>query len=533
MSRALRLHAAALSFVLLSAPAAVAVPQSAVEAPMAEVSTGEGVTPDAAPVAALPPASADDPLLEGAPPEPTAEDLAALEETDPRFARPVLRRVARTAGEPSMRAKALLILARRDASRATARICARVLRIDPDAIVRRTAAECLGRLPRVYASAQTSALVAALNDENVDVVTMAGWALANVGEPEALGSVSGAVKHPDRRVGRLFLDYSDRLRTRHGLRWGAYYDEDEDGDPQFRVVPAPGRLIAQVGGVEVTAATGWVALYGGMAGWLHGGLFVAAYGGTLWQNLSPLTAMGGAVAGMVAGGTYAFFRADDLVRAHTVVQLGTMGTMIGYGAGVLSGCPPASGLNVASWGLAGTVVGTGLGVALVETLNPTPGALALGATVAFGAGVGFGGLALSSRFSVGSTAGAAMLTGGLMGGLTTVAVAPYRIGLLPSIGATLGGVVLASVAGVTMGVYESIQLQQELEFPFTAGSGWAIAAGYAGGAIMGGVGALLLPESWDPLLGGWVELDPPSIAMLQNPRDPRNPLPVATFGGGW
>ncbi len=500
---------------------------------MAEVSTGEGVTPDAAPVAALPPASADDPLLEGAPPEPTAEDLAALEETDPRFARPVLRRVARTAGEPSMRAKALLILARRDASRATARICARVLRIDPDAIVRRTAAECLGRLPRVYASAQTSALVAALNDENVDVVTMAGWALANVGEPEALGSVSGAVKHPDRRVGRLFLDYSDRLRTRHGLRWGAYYDEDEDGDPQFRVVPAPGRLIAQVGGVEVTAATGWVALYGGMAGWLHGGLFVAAYGGTLWQNLSPLTAMGGAVAGMVAGGTYAFFRADDLVRAHTVVQLGTMGTMIGYGAGVLSGFPPASGLNVASWGLAGTVVGTGLGVALVETLNPTPGALALGATVAFGAGVGFGGLALSSRFSVGSTAGAAMLTGGLMGGLTTVAVAPYRIGLLPSIGATLGGVVLASVAGVTMGVYESIQLQQELEFPFTAGSGWAIAAGYAGGAIMGGVGALLLPESWDPLLGGWVELDPPSIAMLQNPRDPRNPLPVATFGGGW
>src|SRR5690606_29435566 len=136
----------------------------------------------------------------------------------------------------------------------------------------------------------------------------------------------------------------------------------------------------------VTAATGWVALYGGMAGWLHGGLFVAAYGGPLWQNASPLTAMAGAVAGAVGGGAYAFFRSDDLTRAHTVVQVGTFGTMVGLGAGLLSGFAPVSGLNMASWGVAGTALGTGLGVALVETLQPTPGALALGATVAFGTG---------------------------------------------------------------------------------------------------------------------------------------------------
>jgi len=460
-------------------------------------------------------------------PLPTLEELQVLDGTDPRFARPIVRRVARTAPDGERRARALEILAARDPSRATARICARALRLDTEPLVRRGGAECLGRLREEHAGGQTSSLVAALDDESLDVVTMAGWALANVGTREALGPVAARVRHPDRRVAALFVDFSERLRVRHGLRY------DEGASSEIELVPPPGRLTAQMRGIEVTAATGWLAMYGGMSGWLHGGMIVASYGGPIWQNTAPLASMGGAVVGVIGGGTYAFFRADDLRLSHTVVQLGTFGTLVGYGAGLLSDVPPQNGVNMTLYGAAGSLVGTGLGVALAETRPPTSGALALGATVAFGGAVSFGGLAYASAYTNEGAFALAMVTGGGLGVITTLVAAPAEIGILPCVGATLGGTIFAAIAGVVVGGVESIQLGLDGDRPFTEGSGWAIAAGYATGAVVGGLSFALLPAEWDPLLGGSLSLTPPTLAALPSITDPRRPVPVAVLGGSF
>jgi hypothetical protein len=486
-----------------------------------------GLAHESPAVAATSPPAATSSSTTEAPPLPTLEELEVLDGTDPRFARPIVRRVARTAPDKERRARALMILAQRDPSKATARICARALRLDPELSVRRAGAECIGRMSEEHSNAQTSVLVAALDDESLDVVTMAGWALANVGGREALGPVAAKVRHPDRRVGRLFVDFSERLRGRHALR----YDDRTSSAEQL--VPPPGRLAAQLRGLEVTAATGWLSLYGGMSGWLHGGMLVAAYGGPIWQNLSPLSAMGGAVVGLIGGGSYAFFRADDLRLAHTVVQLGTFGTLVGYGAGLLSDVAPQNGVNMALFGMAGSAVGTGIGIALAETRPPTSGALALGATVAFGSAVSFGGLAYSSSYSNEGAFALAMLAGGGLGALTTLVAAPAEIGLLPCIGATVGGATFAAIAGVLVGGVESFQLGLDALRPFTEGSGWAIAAGYATGAVVGGLSAALLPAEWDPLLAGRLTLTPPSFAAVPSLKDPRSPIPVAVLGGSF
>lgn len=468
------------------------------------------------------------PPVAEAPPLPSLEELDVLDQTDPRFARPILRRVARTAPDAERRVRALKILATRDPSKATARICARALRIDADVTVRRAGAECIGRMSEEHAASQSAVLVAALDDESLDVVTMAGWALANVGNRESLGPVAAKVRHPDRRVGRLFVDYGEKLRGRHGLR----YDDPASSSGE-QLVPPPGRLAAQLRGLEITAATGWLSLYGGMSGWLHGGMLVAAYGGPIWQNVSPLTAMGGAVVGVIGGGSYAFFRADNLRLAHTVVQLGTFGTLVGYGAGLLSDVAPQNGINMSLFGMAGSAVGTGIGIALAETRPPTAGALALGATVAFGSAVSFGGLGYSSSYTNEGAFALAMLAGGGLGALTTLVAAPAEIGLLPCIGATIGGATFAAVAGVLVGGVESFQLGLDAARPFTEGSGWAIAAGYATGAVVGGLSAALLPAEWDPLLAGSLSLTPPSFGAVPSLKDPRSPIPVAVLGGSF
>jgi hypothetical protein len=268
-----------------------------------------------------------------------------------------------------------------------------------------------------------------------------------------------------------------------------------------------------------------------MTGWLHGGLFVTAYGGPPWQMLSALTAMSGAVVGVLAGGSYGFFRADKLKLAHTVVQLGTLGTLVGYGAGTLSNVPPLNGLNMASWGLAGTAVGVLTGVALNETRPPTAGALMLGATVGYGTAVALGGLALTSRYSFEGSFGLAMLGGGAAGLMTTMVAAPAEIGVIPCAAATVGGTVVATMLGLGVATVETIQLGADATAPFTEGSGWAIVAGYATGAVVAGGLATLLPAEWDPLLTEAVAIVPPTVSVLPSVEDPRVAVPIAALGG--
>src|SRR5690606_22781069 len=100
-----------------------------------------------------------EPARPPAPRPPTEAEVRSLLDADVRTARPILRRAARTALDPNVRALGLLVLVRTDPGRATARICARALRIDPAARVRRAGAECLGRLSSEASSSQTPSLL--------------------------------------------------------------------------------------------------------------------------------------------------------------------------------------------------------------------------------------------------------------------------------------------------------------------------------------------------------------------------------------
>ncbi len=463
------------------------------------------------------------------PPRPsTAAEVRALLDADPRAARPILRRAARTATDPDARALGLLVLVRVDPGRATARICARALRIDPEARVRRAAAECLGRLPAEAAQPQTPSLLSALSDEALDVQTMAGWALATVGDASALGPVTARASDEDPRVARLFYDYARRLRARHGA-------PTEDRSPRLdptasRAIPSADALMPSTSSLETTASVAWLALYGGMAGWLHGGLFPAAHGGAV-QELAALTALGGAVSGVALGGAYGFFRARELTLAHNIVQLGTFGTLAGYGAGLLSARGPQAGVNMASYSLSGLLVGTGVAVAVNEAYAPTPGALALGVATGFGSAVGFGSLALSYGLPLEeSVLGTALLFGGAAGAVTTILASPYPFGLLPIAGATVGGLTLATSTGVLLGIVETAQLFGS-DPAFTPGIGWAVAGAYVVGASTGAALAMLVPDDLDPFLAGSLRLNPPTLAVLPDVTDPRRTLTLASLGG--
>jgi hypothetical protein len=266
-----------------------------------------------------------------------------------------------------------------------------------------------------------------------------------------------------------------------------------------------------------------------MAGWLHGGFFPAAHGGAL-QDLAALSALGGAVAGVAAGGAYGFFRAKKLTLAHNIVQLGTFGTLAGYGAGLLTGGGPQAGINMSSYSLSGFLVGTGAAIAINEAYAPTPGALALGLATGFGTAVGFGSLALSYGAPLDGFLGASLFFGGVSGALTTVVAAPYRIGLLPVAGATIGGLLLSSTTGFVVGIAESAQLFGAMP-NFTPGAGWAVAGAYLVGASTGAALAMMAPDDLDPFLAGGLTLQPPTIAVLPDVVDPRRTMTLASLGG--
>jgi hypothetical protein len=444
------------------------------------------------------------------PPEVLSDDeLTALAISDINAARPALRRAARSAPSSATRALALRLLSAHDASTATARICARGLRVEVDAGVRRAAAECLGRLGPDFGGPHTPALVAALGDGNIDVVTMVGWALANVGDSSAVGAVVDRVRHPDARVARLFVGYAERMRARLGLNYDAPVEPELRDAEGRRIVPAGTILVSQSHSLDMAASTAWLGLYGGAMGWYHGAFLLSAHGGPDGSQTAALGGLAGAAVGAAAASAYGFSRADSMPLAHTVVQMGTFGAFAGYGAGILSGFPPTSGVAAANLSFLGTLAGTAAGIALVEARPPTVGALGVGivsgisaATAAGALRAGYGSVGLAADYSI----AAALFAGSVAGAAGTLATADIDVGLFPLAGATAGTLV---GAGLGAGVFAAIEPVSSTET-----TGWGIAGTTLAGTALGAIGGMLLPRDQDPLLKKELQLYPPTLGAL-------------------
>jgi hypothetical protein len=442
---------------------------------------------------------------------PTDDELRLLAERDLTQARAPLRRAARTADVAGTRALALRLLATHDASVATARICARSLRLDDDAGVRRAAAECLGRLGPRLAGPHTSALIASLDDGSLDVLTMSGWALANAGDASAIGALTARATHEDPRVAKLFFSYAERLRDRLGLRYdgvGPSTDAPRPSADDPTAVPPGVVLSFPALSVDAAAATGWLGLYGAMLGWFHGPLLLSAHGGQAGAEAGALAGLGLSALGAAALSGYGFSRADSLPLAHTVVQFGTFGGMAGYGAGQLSAVGPASGVSSANLSLLGSVVGIGMGMAFVETSPPSVGALAAGVTAGATVGIAGGTLAASYKYPFNQSLGVMLLSGSVAGAATTAMLAEQDIGLFPVAGAAAGSALGGGVAAIVASSVEPSAADA------TENSGWLILSGMAAGAALGGVGGWLLPTEYDPLLESTLKLNPPTVAVL-------------------
>lgn len=487
---------------------------------VAPVVSGAAPNPPPADPAAVDVRPANEP-----PPLPTDAELRALVEKDVAAARPLLRRAARTASTAATRSLALRLLATWDPSTATARICARSLRLDLDTLVRRSGAECLGRLGPRLSSGYTAALTAALTDSSLDVVTMAGWAIANVGDAGAVENVAALVEHPDKRVGKLFRGYAERMRERLGLSEtlsGTTETVSTDGPT---TAPPGVALTLGAHGLDVAASTSWLGVYGAMAGWVEGPLLLSAHGGEAGANAGSLAALGLAALGAASLSGYGYARADSLPLAHTVVQFGTLGGLAGYGGGMLVGLPPSSAVASANLSLVGTLVGTGVGIAYVESRPPTVGALTAGMTASLLVGASSATLAASYGYPFNQQLGMLLVTGGVAGGATTALLSNREVGLFPTSGALLGGMVLGGAGALVGGAVEGVD--------FTEKTGWLALSGVAVGAALGGIGGSLLPRENDPLLSGTLQLNPPTLGLLPGAGARRDATPVAMLSGSF
>lgn len=451
------------------------------------------------------------------------DELKSIAQAPLSSARYSLRKIARTSTVTDARATAIRALAQRDPTSATARICARVLRIDVEAKVRRGGAECLGRLPEPIARTHTPVLVEALDDEDIDVATMAAWALSNVGGAEALGALAQRTTRETGVAATYFYDYTERHRIRHRLR----YSEDASGYSDTYLVPSATKMYPLSSTGEAFLAVTWAALYAGSATWLTSGLYTTTYGGPL-KNTAPFIGAGAFAIGALAGGTYSFLRADDLLSAHTFVQMGTLGTAAGFGLGAIStlGATNAA-LNMSTFGLAGSIAGTAIGVVMNETRQPSSGALALGAVAGFGSGFAFVGLASGYGWASRRVIGAGLFAGGVTGALTTLAVGDRQIGLLPSLGALVGGSLLAGVLVPISSVVSTLGNANDPALFFSPASGWTTVGSWAVGAVAGAGLTMLLPQTWDPFYEfDALKIQPPTISFLEHRLDPRQLTPV-------
>lgn len=434
-------------------------------------------------------------------------------------ARPVLRRSARSAPSAVSRALALRLLAQHDGSAATVRICMRALRIDDSPLVRRAGAECLGWLGPPMSAFATPALVAALDDSDIDVVTMAGWALAVAGDSSCISAVAARTTHPDGRVALLFSTYTRRLLVRLEL---------VPLEPMGRARDAAGRELVPPGAtlnearrdLEQAISVGWLGLYGASVGFLHGASLMTAHGGSGGTNAAGLAGLAGAALAAAAASGHALATAERLVQAHTIVHFGVAGTLAGWGAGILSGFPPSSAVSAANLSFVGTLAGTAAGYAMATAQTPSPGALGAGLATGLAGGVALGalwrGYGLASNF----TMGVSLLGGSTAAMLGTLAFADTEVGLFPVAGA-LAGTLIGSGAGAMASIGPSASVLGN------EAAGWTVAGATVAGAAAGVIVGLALPRRLDPLIGARL---PPASARLTAVEGHRGtPVPVLAF----
>lgn len=417
-----------------------------------------------------------------------------------------VRRTARSAQRAELRAKAIQILSLKDPAIATARICARALRTDPAAEVRRAGAECLGRLPRHTTEDEQSSLVAALSDENMDVITMVGWALVRTGNTTALSAMEALKSHSDPRVAQLFQTYVERLQEQQRQRAQTLQREPE------RIPKVP--LAAGPPPFELALSSAWLALYGGFLGYAHGALVPLAHLNA--ADFSILSALAVGIGGFAIGGSLGATQQLSFQRAHAIVQVGTFATLAGYASGLLSEAGPARGLNATNYGLFGTLAGNGLALALVHLVEPTTGALVFGALSSAGTGLGATLLASGYGFAAEDAIAAGLWTGAITGLLTTVVAAPFDWGTLPIFSATA----LGCLGAITGGLFESSPTQQA----------WSMVAGYGLGAATGALFGFALPPELDPF-HKQIRLQAPTISLLPPVQTGRAPQPLVVVAG--
>lgn len=440
--------------------------------------------------------------------------------SDLERARPTLRRVARSAPDPERRAIGLRLLAEHDPGGATARICARALRTDIAASVRRAGAECLGRMPAITSGPHVPVLIAALEDRSLNVVTMAGWSLSVRGEAAVIEALHEKTGHPDTRVAALFREYAARAEA-HAEATAARATGVEQEERALRVLaPADQLFLPRLQQMELGASAVWLATGGAVLGWYHGGILAAADGSSEVRAAASLSALVGGVVGAALGAGYALTGAQKLVQSHAIVQLGGFGWLTGFGAGVLGGAFGQAGLDVPAFALAGTIVGTGLGVGLADRAAPSPGGLAWGMTAALGAGLAASSIATHAGFSSDNALSAGFLVGGLAGGVTTLCLAPLRVGVAPALLASAGGLLGAQAAEILGSTLAEPGSETRVQ-------GWWSSAGLLAGASLAALaGSVWLPRDLDPFAGR-VRIDAPQLAFLPPQGGTRGATPVA------
>lgn len=439
-----------------------------------------------------------------------------------------LRREARTSTESAVRAAALRALSREDASVATGRICVRALRTDEAPAVRRAAAECLGHLPHAMGTSHTSALMGALADDHVDVVTMAAWALGRVGDAAALEPVHRLRGHPDPRVVTLAQEYEALLVARHGAltrtpsSTTALVGPDDDVHRR-----AQGRAQEQNRNVEVLATAVWLTLSGGMSGWVYGGLLGAAHLGNA-GSYAAVGALGGALGGAAFGGGYALGRKPRLFSAFRLTELAAFGGLAGYGVAALSSPVARRGNDLANFSTTGALLGTGFALVLDSGREAGVGNLAAGLSAALATGAAAGVLVFGAGGDLGESAASALAAGGSAGLLAAVVPSSLDDSVAGWFGAGLGGASLACVSGLVVATAASFTLPAEVAL---GGTALATVAGGATGALLGGMIGQRFLRAQDPFLHVVATSLNPQISLVADPQDTARTLPLVGVGG--
>lgn len=444
---------------------------------------------------------------------PVSIDVLDYLETVPiAQARRDIRRAARSEASDAVRVKALGMLASRDPSAATGRICGRALRTDPEAKVRRAAAKCLGRLPQRFMGTEQVSLIGALEDENIDVVNMAGWALARTDGVTALPRIRELTSHPDPRVAQLFTTYATRLDQQEQSR-----AQRLERVEKRRLRARERRRASLDDGFEVALGASWLALYGGLSGYLHGAM--VPLGHLNASDFSVLGALSGGITGFALGGTFGLSQKLSFNQAHAIVQIGSLATIAGYSTGWLSETGPARGLNAVSYGLMGSLLGNGLALSLVHFVRPSAGSLAFG--VVSGGGIGFTTAILASGygFSAADSMWAGLWSGSLTGLVATVVASPFDWATLPLFSAAAFGCVgalLGAMGTPTFGVEQA----------------WAIAGGAGVGAAAGAVLGFTVPAEADPFYGN-IRVQAPAVSWLPAAKNGTSPQPLVSVAGSF